>query len=46
MRHDLDGNPINMALPLNLPNRPELYLAGDYEGGNVDLRVPYIGYCR
>jgi len=29
--------------PINLPNNQGPFLA-NYEGGNVDLRVPYIGY--
>ncbi len=33
----------NYAGPINLPNGTP-YLA-NYEGGNVDLRVPYIGYA-
>jgi Carboxypeptidase regulatory-like domain/TonB dependent receptor len=33
----------NYAGPINLPNG-QPYLA-TYEGGNVDLRVPYIGYA-
>ena len=33
----------NDFVPINLPNgTPYLY---NYEGGNVDLRVPYIGYA-
>ena len=31
------------SFPINLPNG-QSYLA-NYEGGNVDLRVPYIGYA-
>ena len=33
----------NSCAPINLPNG-QPYLA-NYEGGNVDLRVPYIGYA-
>jgi hypothetical protein len=33
----------NFGGPINLPNG-QPYLA-NYEGGNVDLRVPYIGYA-
>ncbi|HWB32165.1 MAG TPA: TonB-dependent receptor [Acidobacteriaceae bacterium] len=33
----------NYAGPINLPNGKPYLL--NYEGGNVDLRVPYIGYA-
>jgi len=46
--HDGSGNPINMAT-LPTPSTQvcqnfDGFSGGTFEGGNVDLRVPYIGY--
>jgi hypothetical protein len=35
---------VSYAAPLNLPGNSGCYQE-NYEGGNVDLRVPYIGYA-
>lgn len=46
--NDGHGNPINMALlptpSLQVCQNFDGYAGGTFEGGNVDLRVPYIGY--